>query len=168
MAKLNKSKQQPKKAVSFSDAVDASKDKLNLKRGLNAVESKYRRKIKAQDTLNIVGSVDIDSDIEPLYPQANRWDYVVGYQRDGVEVAYFIEVHGAITSEVSCVLAKAEALKNWANENAEALWHMPRGVPNKLHWLTLDAIKIPKHTAQYRLLITNHIVTFPEKEIKLR
>jgi hypothetical protein len=76
----------------------------------------------------------MDGDLRKQFPEDNRWDYAVGYNgSDNMERAYFIEVHPAETSEISRVVLKARALKEWAQRCAPDLWNMT--VPRQIHWI---------------------------------
>lgn len=152
----------------FENAVKDALDSLKFCPGLGAIENKDRAKFQSQDSRSVVGSVNIDKDIQPLYPCEYRWDYAVGYCSNGIEKVYFVEIHSAITSEVSCVIRKAKALREWAQKKAPKLWNMQRGVPGKLHWIASGNINIPKNTPQYRLLSTNPAIIFPQKSLHMK
>ena len=98
----------------FRKAVAACSD-LTLYDGLQAVSSANREKIRPKEKRSVSGSVDIDEDLRDRLPNENRWDYAVGYRgSDGMERAFFIEIHPAETSEVRCLVRKARSLKAWA------------------------------------------------------
>ena len=109
------------KTATFENAVKDASDSLTFCPGLGAIENKDKSKFLPQDSRSVVGSVNIDKDTKPLYPCENRWDYAVGYCSNGIEKVYFAEIHPAITSEVKCVIMKAKALKQWAQEKAPKL-----------------------------------------------
>jgi hypothetical protein len=117
----------------FQTAVKACSD-LTLRDGLQAVSPANRERIRPRDPRSVTGSVDIDEDLREQFPTENRWDYAVGYRgSDNIEKAFFIEVHSAETSEISCVIRKAQNLKAWAVHNAPDLWNMT--VPREIHWV---------------------------------
>lgn len=117
----------------FRKAVAACSD-LTLREGLQAVSSANSERIRPKDTRSLTGSIDIDEDLRERFPTENRWDYAVGYRvSDTVEKVFFIEVHSAETSEIACVVRKAEHLKKWAERNAPDLWNMT--VPREIHWV---------------------------------
>ena len=117
----------------FRKAVTACAD-LTLWDGLQAVSTADREKIHTENTRSVTGSVNIDKDLENQFPTDNRWDYAVGYRgSDAVEKAFFIEVHSAETSEIRCVVRKAQSLKAWAERNAPDLWNMT--LPREIHWV---------------------------------
>ena len=51
-------------------------------------------------------SVDIDDCTRKLYPNGNRWDYVISYRGK----AYYLEVHPATAEKVKEVIAKKQWL----------------------------------------------------------
>lgn len=117
----------------FRKAVKACSD-LALRDGLQAVSATGREKIRPENTRSVTGSVDIDEDLRAQFPEDNRWDYAVGYRSsDGQEKAWFIEVHPAETSEISCVVRKARFLRTWAQHFAPDLWNMT--IPRQIHWV---------------------------------
>ena len=117
----------------FREAVRACPD-LTPHDGLQALSPASRGRIRPQNTRSVTGSVDIDKDLIEQFPEDHRWDYAVGYAgSNDVEKTYFIEVHPAETSEISCVIQKAEALKRWAQRCAPELWNMT--VPREIHWI---------------------------------
>ena len=101
----------------FKTAVLATPDIAGCWRpGLQALLGEHRQKIDLSDHTLCEGSVDIDKSTadQGLYLRENRWDYVLGYEKQ----AYFVEVHSANTGEVSTVLKKLQWLKDWLLEHA--------------------------------------------------
>ena len=136
----------------FRKAIDQA-DHLQLKNGLAAVKrGEGKGQILAEDSTRILGSVNIDDDCCRTAPNANRWDYVIGYDRSGQIVAYFVEVHSAVTSEVSTIQKKLDWLLQefLRDEKCQELAALQR----EIHWVASGAIKIPQHTRQYRFLKT--------------
>lgn len=147
---MAKKKREPAPHEVFKQAIDEA-DHLQLKNGLAAVKrGEGKGKIFADDSRQVLGSADIDGAYLKVAPQANRWDYVIGYNRSGKVVAYFVEVHSAITSQVSRIEKKLkwlveEFLRRESNVKLAAL-------PKEFHWVASKNVKIPKHTEQYRRL----------------
>lgn len=132
----------------FRKAIDACLE-LSLRDGLQALSSADRQRIHPQNPRSVTGSVDIDGDLRASFPEDNRWDYAVGYHGgDGMEKAWFIEVHPAETSEIKHVLQKVQALKVWARQHAPELWAMPR----QLHWVASGRCSIRLNDAYRRKL----------------
>ena len=101
----------------FKAAVDATPDIKNCYRpGLQALGA-HGAKISLRNNSLCNGSVNIDECVKAKYPNANRWDYCLGYNNE----AYFVEVHSANTSQVSTMLKKLQWLKHWLNNNAPEL-----------------------------------------------
>ncbi len=74
-----KSKARGKKTVS-QFAVESTPDVASAyQRGLRALRRNEAGLITAANPRLIDGSVDIDKAVETLYPDTNRWDYVIGY-----------------------------------------------------------------------------------------
>ena len=98
------------KAV-FRNAVDTA-EHLEWKAGLGAIKrGEGRGQINAADPDRLLGSAYLDGDCMSAFPNAPRWDYVIGYDRSNEAVAYFIEVHSAETSEVSKVEGSSSTSK---------------------------------------------------------
>lgn len=143
----------PKKRIApkdtFRDAVTTCKP-LKLRDGLQAVKKgEGKDRISASNPDHLLGSVNIDDDFQATHPNANRWDYVVGYDRGGTAIAHFIEVHSAETSEVSTVEKKFQ----WLLEFLAAPGHERlRGLSSEFHWVASGRVKIPPHLPQSKKL----------------
>ena len=149
---MAKKKRTPTPRQVFGQAIEQS-DHLQLQNGLTAIKRREGKgRIIADDPRRVLGSSNIDDDCRQAAPGASRWDYVIGYNRSGKTVAYFIEVHSAITSQVS----KIEKKLNWLTH--EFLGHENNAklaaLPKEIHWIASGRVKIPKHTRQYRVLTT--------------
>lgn len=105
--------------VSFRTAVeDTSTLQGAWRAGLQALTTADRGRISAQDPRRIDGSVDLDSHLKELYPNASRWDYAIGHKDN---VVYWIEVHPASSGEIRVVLAKLRWLLDWLEQDAPTL-----------------------------------------------
>jgi hypothetical protein len=141
---------------------------LQLREGLQAIKkAEGKGQISAANPNNVLGSVAIDDDCLATHPNANRWDYVVGYDRNGHAVAHFIEVHSAETSEVNTVEKKFQWLLEFlAHEDHGAL----KALPAEFHWVASGRINIPQHLPQYKKLQTTlrkRGLRFPVKFLEL-
>lgn len=124
-----------------------------LKSQLTALISAHKNSIILSIPRRITGSVNIDAALQSAYPNANRWDYAIGYylshQDDKV---FFVEFHKANVKEVSLVLKKKQWLERWMD-----------GKPiNNLRqrefvWVSAGGINIPLNSPQIRNLNTNGI-----------
>jgi hypothetical protein len=110
--------------MTFKEAVEKT---LQLKgscmAGLRALRAQDRRHIEAEDTRKLAGSVDVDTAYQKLDPQANRWDFGIGYRHANREedVIYWVETHTASTSEVNVVIKKALWLLAWFKGDGKLL-----------------------------------------------
>lgn len=127
--------------------------------GLKAL-GKYRNKIQFPDGFAICGSVDLDACVQRLYPNDNRWDYIVCYNG----LVYFIEVHGAITSEVSAMLNKLKWLRMWLIQQAPKIRAL-KAKDEPFIWIQSGKFAIPKTSRQYKLLVQNGLL--PKSVFKL-
>jgi len=87
------------------------------KAGLQALrpEDKPHIFVENTSTSRLRGSVDIDTALRKAYPNANRWDFAIGYQHTNrkEECVYWVELHTASDSQVKVVLAKHAWLLQW-------------------------------------------------------
>ncbi|MEB3249019.1 MAG: hypothetical protein VKK07_06715 [Merismopediaceae bacterium] len=144
--------------MSFQEAVKQTpllKD--HLKQGLQALGS-HSKQVKLNSSRLCEGSVDIDQALERLFPQANRWDYALGY--DGK--TYFIEVHPADTSEVETLLKKYQWLKKFLREKAPQLNQEPK----EFHWIASGGVHILPSSRQARKLAESKI-KLPTRQLTL-
>ena len=118
--------EQKKKTNAFENAVQATSDiSTAYRKGLQALRRADLAKIKPGDSRKIDGSVDIDDAVKALYPDANRWDYVLGYNSK----VCFVEVHPAYTSEIDTVIKKFQWLTSWLKDKASKLDDLPKMTP---------------------------------------
>lgn len=113
--------------------------------GLRAL-GKYSSKIILGNPLFCNGSLDLDNCVCELYPNANRWDYIICYDNE----VYFIEVHSAHTSQVSVVLKKYKWLRDWLNISAPEIRKLISKSKQPFYWIQTNGFAIPKHSPQYR------------------
>ena len=91
------SKNKSNKQLTFREAVAVTPDVCNgYHEGLTAL-GRYTAKIRVPDLTKIDGSLNIDATTRELYPNDCRWDYALGYDGE----VFYIEIHSAITSEVT-------------------------------------------------------------------
>lgn len=121
-----------------------------------------------EESRRFTGSVNLDEALRDVYPNAPRWDYGLGVRTGRTpEIAVWIEVHPAYTSEVEAVLNKLEWLKNWLRENAEFLWELTCRNPKQAYfWLASGGVHIPKTSPQARRL-SQMGMGFPREVIEL-
>lgn len=100
--------------------------------GLQALSSPDRDHVAKGDSTRLSGSVNLDATLEPLYPTANRWDYVIGQRRPGRrgDLLHWVEVHPASGGgHVQEVARKASWLLSWMKQTP--LW----GYERRLVWV---------------------------------
>lgn len=89
----------------------AATAKLDGKRGKQAIKARYRDQVSVSGTASFTGSVDIDQHFKTAEPNANRWDYGVGFSHNNSEFALWIEPHPASGSgEIAVMLKKLDWL----------------------------------------------------------
>lgn len=130
-------------------AVDNTEDvKGQFKTGLGAIKSNEKQKFVVPDTRKITGSLDIDSSTKRKYPQANRWDYAIEYDKE----TFFIEIHPASTSEIQTFLAKLTWLKQWLKEKAPEINALKPKNKQPYHWVYTSKFAILPHSKYGRQL----------------
>ena len=136
----------------FKEAVESITD-LNggYKIGLQALGANSK-KVSVKRTKELLGSVDIDSCTQKIYPGDARWDYAVGYRQEVI----FIEVHPADTSDVSGMIKKVQWLEKWLKEKARNLVEMGRD--DSYYWIPSGRNNILKTSSQYKSLSKHKLV----------
>ncbi len=134
--------------------------KACYQQGLRAM-GRNSSKVELSDTRKADGSLDVDACVARLYPDENRWDYVLGY--DGK--AYFVEIHPAQTSEISIVLKKLQWLKDWLNGKASAINQLKAKERTPFYWVQSGKFNILKTSRQYRELVNAGLL--PIAKLKL-
>jgi hypothetical protein len=137
--------------VTFRNAI-GSANHLKWKIGLQVIKrSEGGGQISGGEPERLLGGAAIDDDCLMAYPNANRWDYVIGYRRSRKLVAYFIEVHSAETSDVSKIEKKLEWLREFLRQDAQKEL---AALVREFHWVASGRINIPKHLPQFKRLQT--------------
>lgn len=143
----------------FEEAINATPDVIGkYQRGLAALGC-YSIKIEVENPKLIDGSLDIDNAVKSLYPEDARWDYAVSYNGK----VYFIEVHPAMTSEVTKILKKLAWLKLWLQQHAPLIDEIKSETP--YHWLQVSNCTILPTSPQYRRLAAAGLC--PKRKCKL-
>jgi hypothetical protein len=102
--------------MTFKKAVGKTKHlEKAWKEGLQALRAEDKPHIEPQDPRNLRGSVDVDTALRRIYPNANRWDFAIGYKHSNHpdDFIYWVELHTASDSQVKKVVKKAEWLRTW-------------------------------------------------------
>jgi len=102
------------------------------------------------------GSVELDGTLRAAFPNANRWDYGVGFaQSRSKEVAVWVEVHSATEGEVEVILRKLLWLKNWLRNSASSLNQLTERTDGSsaFFWVATDAgVSITPKSRKAKLL----------------
>lgn len=90
--------------------------------GKQALKGEHRELIRCRDTRRFTGSIDLEDALAGDTRVTNPWDYGIGFRLPGgSERATWVEVHPAITTEVSTLLRKLDWLRTWLRNEAPAL-----------------------------------------------
>lgn len=124
--------------MNFIQAIrDATKLARGLKKGLQALERRHRKKIQVGDWNQLKGSVNIDDCLKRECPADPRWDYVFGYKNK----IYYVEVHRAKgVEDADSIKKKMQWLKDWRKKHATALDNLERS--SEYYWISTNGIKM--------------------------
>ncbi len=91
--------------------------------GLQALRAQDRPHIESEDTRHLTGSADIDAALQQQEPNANRWDFGIGYRHTNRnnDCIYWVEIHTATDGQVDVVLNKLHWLKLWLHQGGQLL-----------------------------------------------
>jgi hypothetical protein len=137
--------------MTFREAVKAIPSvRDHYRPGLQALPSPQARQIRCKASRRLTGSINLDAALREQQPNANRWDFGVGYRRNGGEVAVWVEVHPASSNSIATMVAKLEWLKDWLATQAQELRRLTHG---DYHWISTDAtIAITPNSRQAKQL----------------
>lgn len=161
--------------MSFRSAVGAVDDSLAAayRPGKQALQRRHANQIDCADANRLTGSIDLDDSLKDVieHRNASRWDYGLGYRLPNrIEIAIWVEVHPASTSNVVEVLKKFEWLKTWLRESApdlKALTEKNTSI-QAYHWLATNAgVHIRPGTPQERRLRSVGL-NLPKRRLTLR
>lgn len=154
---MAKGKGKKNEKLTFKEAVTATPDvSTGYREGIEAF-GEYKAKIKVPDSKKINGSLDIDTMTAKLYPDSNRWDYAICYDGE----VFYIEVHSAITTEVSRMIKKLQWLKSWLITQAPEINKLTTKTRQPYYWIQSAGCKIPKHMPQYKTIVQHKIQPMP-------
>lgn len=117
--------------MTFKEAVEATPALAGcFEEGLRALRTQDSQHIEVENTRKLTGSVDVDSALQQIEPNANRWDFAIAYQHTNrdAEVIYWIELHTATDSEVKVVIKKAGWLRGWLETRGRKLATFERDI----------------------------------------
>ena len=104
--------------MEFKPAIEngAAAIRTSYKVGLTALGNNSKR-VSSEDPRRFTGSIDLDAALQSTQPTSPRWDYGIGYVAVSTkEVAIWIEVHPAETSEIVTMIQKLQWLKMFLND----------------------------------------------------
>ena len=140
--------------MSFKEVVEVTpnlKDKWCA--GLGALRKQDKDHVKPEDTskARLRGSVDIDTALMKSQPQANRWDFAIGYQHANRsdEFVYWVETHTGSDNQISVMLKKLEWLQIWMKADGKELAKFD----HKMIWVPSGATSFTKGSTQVRRLV---------------
>lgn len=137
--------------MKFKETVENTPNLVNSwKTGLQALRAEDRVHIKPENPRKLAGSVDIDTSLRELEPNANRWDFAIGYQHSNREdeVIYWVETHTGSDSQISVMLRKLEWLKNWMRGDGLELAKFEKDIV----WVPSGATSFTKGSTQVKSL----------------
>lgn len=120
--------------------------------GLEALRSRDKRCISPDNTRKLSGSVDIDAALQAVEPNANRWDYAIGYRHTNRtnDFVYWVETHTGSDSQIGVVLRKLEWLKGWLRGDGRNL----AGFEREFVWVPSGATSFTQGSTQVKQLAT--------------
>jgi len=137
--------------MTFREAVEATPSVRNHYRaGLQALPTHDAARIQCAVTRRLTGSINLDAALRQQQPNANRWDFGIGYLRMTAERAIWVEVHPASSTSIVTMLAKLRWLRAWLATEAQELGKLTQG---DFHWISSDAtIAITPNSRQAKQL----------------
>ena len=126
--------------MTFKQKVQSTQNIRNCyQKGLKALRKSDKEKIKVENTHNLSGSVNIDDCLKNRYPNASRWDYVIGYNNK----TYFVEVHPATPKEIKELEKKLNWLKSWKRNT-------PFHNDNNFYWVASGKVGILRRSEYWK------------------
>lgn len=124
--------------------------------GLQALRAEDKPHVKAEATRQLCGSADVDAALLPREPQANRWDFAIGYQHTNRndEFIYWVETHTGSDDQIKVVLKKLEWLKNWLRGDGRRLATFDRDIT----WVSSGHTLFTKGSAQVKALAQKGLI----------
>jgi hypothetical protein len=111
--------------------------------------------LTCDNTRRFVGSLELDSALRATYPNANRWDYGVGFAQSRLkEVALWIEIHPASEGEVDVMISKLNWLKGWLRGSAPALNRLTQRTDGSraFYWVASAGVSMTPKSRKAKLL----------------
>jgi len=119
------------------------------KTGLGAVKRSDREKYRFNNTREINCSIDIDSCLKDVFPEASRWDYLICYK----DRAFFVEIHPANNGEnIKEVLKKLDWLKSNVLRKAKC-----KNLKIYIYWIATGRISYSTRSRQRKQIESKRI-----------
>lgn len=124
--------------------------------GLQALRAEDKPHVKAEDSRRLCGSADVDTALLSREPQANRWDFAIGYQHTNRndEFIYWVETHTGSDDQIKVVLKKLEWLKHWLRGDGRHLARFDRDIT----WVSSGHTLFTKGSAQVKALAQKGLI----------
>ena len=124
--------------------------------GLQALRAEDKSHVKAENTRRLSGSADVDTALLLREPQANRWDFAIGYRHKNRndEFIYWVETHTGSDNQINVVLKKLEWLKNWLRGDGRHLDRFDRDIA----WVSSGHTLFTKGSAQVKALAQKGLI----------
>ncbi len=139
--------------MDFKEAVETTPNlKGKWRVGLNALRAEDKQHVSFEQTNSehLRGSVDVDTALLESEPNANRWDFAIGYKHHNrrEEFVYWVETHTGSDSEIKVVLRKLNWLLKWLRKDGKEL----AGFDRQFVWVPSGATSFSKGSTQVRQL----------------
>jgi len=142
--------------VTFRQAVEQTPNLENSWRaGLQALRAEDKPRVVPEDPRKLTGSADVDTALRRAQPNANRWDFAIGYQHANrtKEFIYWIETHTGSDSQISKVLGKLDWLYGWLRGDGRRLAVFER----EIVWIASGPTSFTQRATQVKILATKGI-----------
>lgn len=143
--------------MTFKEAITQTPNlKTAWQPGLQALRAEDKPHVKAEDTRRLCGSADVDTALLAREPNANRWDFAIGYQHAnrGADFIYWVETHTGSDEQIKVVLRKLEWLKNWLRQDGRHLAKFDRDMT----WVSSGHTLFTKGSAQVKALAQKGLI----------
>jgi hypothetical protein len=117
--------------------------------GLKALQPADKAKIICRNSKKLTGSACLDKALKQAMPNAPRWDYAIGYQRDNTEEIVWAEVHPASSNNnPKEVASKLGWLTSWLAGSGKAMNYRLR----RIVWVASGHINFRNNDPELRRL----------------
>lgn len=142
--------------MTFKKAVEKTPHLKNAwKAGLGALRAKDRQHVEPEDPRRLRGSVDVDTALRTVEPNANRWDFAIAYQHANrkTSLVYWVETHTGSQSQIEVVLRKLAWLRSWLRGDGHRLDSFER----EFIWIASGPTSFTKGAGQVKILAAKGI-----------